>query len=496
MKQYTQKMMSFGAAALLLFTLSGCQSNPGTSSVVSKNDGSFDANVVQSATTPISGETEQEIRWNEQFTSTDGSVNFTLNAETTVPVSGLPVVEVKPHFFTGEEVQRTAYTIFGEDVSYYEARPQLGEPTEIYSKQEIQTFLNRWSQYTSQEALDAVLGKNSEYDTDTVKRFIEAYTEHYENASDDISRTPCQWTFQPDSVYMYSGSDLETVDNSDRNLGIEAEFQYQDLPYRLNASTRDRDDFKISFLSVRILSDSPAGFDLELIKVPLLNTDAPDQETLDQVQEQVSEWLNNLGLGTWKVDSCETDHYTYRGESDSPEQWTVTVHAVPVFEGVAAVGGIQIGNLRNPEVYASNYYMTEATFTFNANGVLLSCEIYSPVDIVQVVNENAATLSVDDLLKRAKEHLSLSDKYQYGFIVEEEKDQLQANVSIDRIDYGLTRVKVPNTDESYYYVPSIVFWGSSEIVHQDTDEVWDATEERVILVLNAIDGSVINVEQG
>ena len=179
MNQYTQKMMSFGAAALLLFTLSGCQSNPGTSSVVSKNDGSFDANVVQSATTPMSGETEQEIRWNEQFTSTDGSVNFTLNAETTVPVSGLPVVEVKPHFFTGEEVQRTAYTIFGEDVSYYEARPQLGEPTEIYSKQEIQTFLNRWSQYTSQEALDAVLGKNSAYDTDIVKNFIEAYTEHY-----------------------------------------------------------------------------------------------------------------------------------------------------------------------------------------------------------------------------------------------------------------------------------------------------------------------------
>ena len=103
---------------------------------------------------------------------------------------------------------------------------------------------------------------------------------------------------------------------------------------------------------------------------------------------------------------------------------------------------------------------------------------------------------MDDLLKRAKEHLSLSDKYQYGFIVEEEKDQLQANVSIDRIDYGLTRVKVPNTDESYYYVPGIVFWGSSEIVHQDTDEVWDSRSESVILVLNAIDGSVINVEQG
>ena len=85
------------------------------------------------------------------------------------------------------------------------------------------------------------------------------------------------------------------------------------------------------------------------------------------------------------------------------------------------MGGIQIGNLRNPEVYASNYYMTEATFTFNANGVLLSCEIYSPVDIVQVVNENAATLSVDDLLKRAKEHLSLSDKYHMDLLLKKKR---------------------------------------------------------------------------
>ena len=491
-----KKWQSAVCALLCLGILTACAANPTQEVVKSKNDGAFDANVVQSATTPTSGETEQNISWQEQFTSTDGSVNFTLDAQTTVPVGGSPVVEVQPHFFTGEEVQRVAYTIFGEDVDYYEALPLLGEPTECYSKQEIQTFLTRWSQYTSQEALDAALGKDSGDSAETVKGFIEKYTAYYEIAADNIPRNSCQWKFQPDSVYMYSAADLETVDNSDRNSGIEAEFTYQGYPYRIIASIRDREDFKISNLSIRLMPNTPASFDGSIQLASLLNTDAPTQETMEEAQTTVMGWLNNLGLGTWAVDSCETSHYTTNGESDGLDQWTFTIHAVPVFEGAAAIGGVQIGNLRNEEEYASNYYMTEASFTFNADGILTEVQLWSPVDVVQTVNENAATLSMDDLLKRAMDHLSLSDMYEYGFISEDAQGKLHAEVAIDRIDYGLMRVKVPDTDDRYYYVPGIAFWGSSEIVHQDTGEVWDSREEQVLLILNAIDGSVINFEQG
>lgn len=486
------KKYYFLLACMLLIFLSACQAAPNRNVIASKNDGSFDTAAVQSAAKPSSGEADQEVSWHEQFTSTDGSVSFTLDVEAVVPSGGMPVVEVEPHYLTSKDVQRAAYTIFGEDITYYEKRPSLGDPLEIYSKQDIQDFLNRWSQYTSQEALDAVLGENSSESADTVKRFMETYTEYYEKAPDTITLEPCRWEFQTDSVYVYSGADLETADTSEDNMGIEAEFTYKDLHYRMSASVRDRDDFKISNLYFSLDSNSPAGFDHTLLRVSLLNTQEPAQEALEEIQDKVAGWLEEWGVGNWQVDACEVRHYAANWDAGGPEQWLVTVRAVPVFEGAAATRREQLYNLKSPEAYASNYYMTDATFTFNGEGVLMDVDIFSPVDLVRVVNGNAATLSMEDLLTRAKEHLSLSDKYQYGFIGEEMADKLQANVTIGRIGYGLTRVKVPNTDHSYYYVPGIVFWGSSEIVNRDTNDLWDFTVEHPMLILNAIDGSVID----
>lgn len=490
-KMKKRKFLCCGLTLSLLLTLCGCQGAPDTS-VVSKNDGSFDTNVVQSATKPSSGETEQNVSWHEQFSSTDGSVNFTLDVEAVVPSGGMPVVEVEPHYLTSEDVQRAAYVFFGEDVMYYEKRPRRGNPLDIYSKQDIQNFLSRWSQYTSQEALDAVLGKDSGESADTVKGFVEKYTQYYEKASESIVLEPCKWKFQTDSRYIYSEEDLETADTSEDNMAIEAEFTYKGLPYRLNASVRNRDDFKISNLYFSLDSHSPAGFDDDLLRVPLLNTSEPTQEILDEIQSKVTGWLAEWGVGDWQVDACEVSHYAANWDSGGPEQWLVTIRAVPVFEDAAATRRDQLYNLKSSEAYASNYYMTDATFTFNGEGVLIDADIISPVDLVQVVNGNAATLSTEDLLTRAKEHFSLSDKYQYGVIGEEMADKLQARVTIGRIEYGLTRVKVPNTDNSYYYVPGMVFWGNSEIVNRDTNDLWDFTEEHPMLILNAIDGSVID----
>lgn len=484
-----KKIISTTLVLIMLTAFLGCQKNPDVSAVVSKNDGSFDISVVQSSTTPQSGETNQTVSYHEQFTSTDGSVNFTMDIETVPNVNGGPVVKVQPHFLTGEDVQLVAYTLFGEDVSYYEARPTLGDTTTLYSQREIQSFLNRWSQYASQDALDTVFGTGSRNNVDTVKQFIEKYTEIYHSAPANTPQIPCEWTMKPDSVYVYSQADLETVDDSDRNLGIEAEFIYQNLPYRMIASTRNKNDFKINNISVSISPISPAGFDRDLLMVHLQNTDPPTEQIMENSKAEVSKWLEEMGLGHWQVDSCEKASYEFT--EGGPELWSFTVRAVPVFEGVAAARREQLYNLKSKEAYASNYYMTDAEFQFNADGVLLDCNIYSPVDLNQVINGNAATLSTEELLARAKEHLSLSDAYAWGADPTSTVKQ-NANITIRRMEYGLTRVKVPNTDEQYYYVPGVTFWGSNEIV-TDTGELWFNSEnDYVLLILNAIDGSVVN----
>ena len=56
-------------------------------------------------------------------------------------------------------------------------------------------------------------------------------------------------------------------------------------------------------------------------------------------------------------------------------------------------------------------------------------------------------------------------------------------------EFGLTRVKVPGTDERYSYVPALTLYGGRQ-----ANGVRPAGEDQqVLLVLNATDGSVIHV---
>ena len=102
-------------AGLLVITvcLSSCQKNPKQNPVVSKNDGAFDANLVQSAKEDKKPDATQSIRYSEEFSSTDGSVEFRMYIDADVFDGNWPVVEVKPHYLTEDDAQRVAIALFG-----------------------------------------------------------------------------------------------------------------------------------------------------------------------------------------------------------------------------------------------------------------------------------------------------------------------------------------------------------------------------------------------
>ena len=71
-------------------------------------------------------------------------------------------------------------------------------------------------------------------------------------------------------------------------------------------------------------------------------------------------------------------------------------------------------------------------------------------------------------------------------------------MEICQIDEGMLRVKVPNTDESYYYVPGIVLSGTIDYVGSKTGNFYASSgnglyDQRIVplVAINAIDGSVI-----
>ena len=177
------------------------------------------------------------------------------------------------------------------------------------------------------------------------------------------------------------------------------------------------------------------------------------------------------------------------------------MNAVPIFEGIPAVRQPQLDNLKSTETYASNYYYSDANFELSPDGTVLSCTIFSPVDVVKVLNNNVQTLSFDELLEKVKSHLSLYDYNEYMGLSTKSDEEISCTVSITGMEYGLTRVKVPDTNDSYYYVPAVTFRGNYQAYTQsgklwfDSNDWWNG-EQQTLLVLNAVDGSVINVSNG
>lgn len=128
--------------------------------------------------------------------------------------------------------------------------------------------------------------------------------------------------------------------------------------------------------------------DYALYRAEKLRTDRPTEEQIEEAVHKAQTILEQIGLGTWKVafSAVETS------PTGNVVEYMIRLTAVPVFQGVAAIHRPQLGNLKSDTVYASNYYLTEATFGFSADGTLMDFTLYSPVDTKQVISENVKTI--------------------------------------------------------------------------------------------------------
>ena len=492
-------IMSF---ILCIAVLTACASNPEKEIVTSKNDGSFDANVVQSATESNASDTTQTVSYNEEFSSTDGSVQFALNINEAVVTSNMPVVEVVPHYLTGEDAKRVAEVLFG-DAEFYEQQPAMAS---VYSKNQIQEMIAQWTRYTNMEFMTELYGDadRAASEAEIAKLFIEKYSAIYETAPESDPRTICQWTFKPDTYYFYSAEEVAEMDTSEDNDNINVEVFTDGIEYTYTVSTRNRDDFKINNISVRLgAGDGPSTTETDEYQAQLCRTAKPTDAQMDAAKAKAADMLAQMQLGDWLVDDCYVQT-TYYG--DTPE-YVVCVSAVPVINGVPAFRRTQIGNLRSSATYASSYYLTDAQFQFSANSDLISFNMYSSIDVAEVLNENVAILSIDELIEKAKNQLSLSDSGAYTISSEilemYEKnygEEVICQINISEMAYGLTRVKAPDTDDSYYYVPALMLSGSIEYFGKETGTLYDSYEIYTgeptcpLVCLNAVDGSVIELQ--
>lgn len=486
---YVKRMVSLFVFAMCMGAfLCACQRDPQAPVVDSKNDGAFSQIVQDTANGQPESITQESmpITTAETFFSTDKSVEFTFSMDQRITSGAMPVVEVVPHYLTVEDARRVASILFG-NVEFYEADPLLAPQ---YTKQEIQENIQRWSQYTSSEAISTLLGQNDEFTIECVKAKIEELNSLYESAQDDNSRVPCQWEFHKDSVYTYSPQEAASMDTSYDNDAIMATCKMNGIGYRYEAVTRNKADYKLNMISAYFdSSKSPMSIDENIYRAALTRTSPPTEDQISAVKSKAMDMLQRMELGEWMIDQCKV-----RTLGETVLEHVICIDAVPVIDNVAAVRQPQLTGLTSGDTYSSNYYMTEASFEFSANGDLIKFTMDSPVDVKQVVNEDVTTMDMNTLLEKAKQHLALSDSHQYGLqdTYGALKEKLDTSVEINKLCYGLLREKVPDTDDSYYYLPGIILYGSVENVGSESNQLYFQSEEPFpIMALNAVDGTVV-----
>lgn len=499
MRKKSIRIIAFVVCALILC---GCRKAPDKDVVTSKNNGVLQEKIYETESSEaVQGIGPSKIQWNEEFTSTDGSVSFSVNIDNEVSPDVKQVVEVVPHMLTEEDIQRVATVLLG-DVNFYERRTSSNP---VYSKSQYQEMINRLSAYASQDSLAELMGdSDAEVYLEFVHDYIEYWTKGYETASDEDPRTPCDWTLKKERYYNDDPIEIGSRTLAEDDDVLYANAQKNDIEYIYSVTRRTDRNPKLNQISLQLsegLGLMPV--DTAIYRSILCRTEKPTEEQVEAVRQKAQEMLNEMELGQWQITECSAKTYYIGIGADDPVEYTIHVEAEPKLNGISTIEGQSSEKLQ--DAYAPTYLMTETTFEFSANGDIIYFVLNSPLDVLEVPNENVKTISVAELTDKCKQQLTLSDADAYGLpsdvrkeIEDAQGEKLLCQVDISEAEYGFGRVKVPDTDDNYYYIPVLAFRGVVNYVTDQTGSVYysngtgESDEKLPILIcINAIDGSII-----
>lgn len=485
MKQTKKRLSGMLAAVMWVSALTGCAASPDKAALTSKNDGVFQQNMTAAATAPL----DEKILCTDTFTSHDGTTEYTFCLDQELISDPLPVVEVVPHFFSGEEVQHICQVLLGDA----QWREQVHEKDPKYSKGELQKKLKWMTEIANADALGSLFPEETSsngYDfsdeIDTLKRYMQYYTVLLETAPEEDPRQLCDWTYRDESLY---------VSPSYGNAVIHATAHLGDIEYYVYGVRRDKKDYKLSAISLGV-GNNRDYLDKEYYYSQLLRTEEPTQAQIDAAAQKAQSMLDQMGVGQWKVSHTQV----YEERKGGGSQYRIHVMAVPVLNGTPAFYKQPIEDLTSKEANAANYHPANVLFSFSANGDLINFEMQSPIDTVQVINDGAAILPVAELMANAKAHLSLTgleETRDYPLLSLYYETPVTCCVTVDRIEFGLIRIKAADKDFVYDYAPAIAVYATTQYYDKGTGDPVDCIfvrnpkESSCLFWINAIDGSII-----
>ena len=489
------------ALAALLLLLGGCQATPEKGVVASKNDGAFEAALADkvsptlalAAEEPPAAETAPPTAvpavHEDSFDGAQEGVRFHVKvAEPAVP-GPMPVLRVRPLELDGEIVHKVGQVFYGDTtVNEYTGQMTKAELEEalLAEKQEYADWQYRIEQ---DPAIDA---DDRDYVRQSFEESIARLEEKYASAPETIEEKPLDWQFHEQSYYPDYYGVQDNGAQYIKGLGT-----YDGGRCRLDAVKRLGDDYKVQSLSFY-------PYVPEDMQDAAPEPSEPPQVDMDAARAQAVELADAMDVGGFAV----VPDIAMEAARENVGFGPGTVWLTPVYGGVPLTyhfGGFNVASGSGDD-YATTYGYENMSFSFDENGVA-GFTWENMHQVVETENENVVLLPFADILSAAGDRMRMMDMdYTFTRI-----EGTILSVEVTDVVLGMSRIRMKDSATDYYVTPTYTFYGTATTCDMDgeplripvyddggndTGQTQIYTQLKELVVINAVDGTVIDVGKG
>lgn len=487
-----------------IFFLVSCQLTPENEIVAQKNTKKMlDMAMDTKNSTKISS-IEVPERLKADFTGSDGKTTIKSDATIQLPNTNiLPVTRVVAADFT-QEVIDSFHNLFLANTEMYDVQTQM-------TKSEIEESIVYWRR---------VINTYPELEEQIIPD-INALEEAYPNAPEYIEKNPSDFQLRIMESYL-PGQSLVSEHNIGLHVSEMKDSQGQERSFQVtNNSGRQKplrneyadgsiETFPVRKGAVLVYMDNRLG-KIDIVYQPIrtvtgeTTVDAIAEDYLSltpvQAQENVENLIEELGAQLAVAEVLLLGN----GQTDEAgfivKEPTAYAYAVRC---VSTAGGVPCIRLAVPMILPDKEFGgTWGSWQHETMGIgiddsgIYTISWTSPHEVVDTVIEDAKILPFDDIMDRFEQMMIAK----YSHFTTGSGEPIKAvDISIDQVVLAYMRIAEQDSFDSGLLVPVWSFHGIRTVSYDAKDSVpwvFDSYSEGVpILIINAIDGTIIDPELG
>ena len=513
---------------VLLFTalcvsLSACQPTPDKPYVESKNDGELESAIYGEAAPELKNGYEAPETWQESIDAGDGITTISVDANIIVPDAKMyPVYRVETAPYTDEDVEAFLQAMVGDAQLYAVSDTRTKSvilksiENQLSLSEEHEARLMQWlndgtvtaEEYEEMKASTADFGN------------IEKLRDEYKKAPDKptITEIERKMVYRPavpnqgDARFSLIGA--ANIDSDGINANLIVMRMEPEPPY-------GRGGQYMTFENLRPLvwfEGVGEGYNNRMCEG---SEDIRDAEAMEKARELADEIVfERLGRSDFAFSRVTTkinrifdesvDYYSYYVlEGHEPEEKEMySFYYTPVIDGIPmhSYAIDPFASLSHTNFTAPHYIRV---YVIDLQTEDYAVSIESSLVMKEKLNENVKLLPFDEIQDIFRRFIVMKADWSDNF-GHEEGDVLQTTLNITDAELGYIRIPEKNNTDYGIVVPVWNFYGyqvskyREGIFYQDVPGTLDENNEAVIeddagnayLCINAIDGSIIDLNQG